>query len=266
MSVIALASCNDVQKNKRMITVSIEPLRFFTEEIAGEKFKVTTMVPEGMSPETYEPTAQQMMQLAESDAYIKVGEIGFEQTWMKRMEANAPHTLVIDSSEGINPIKTANGITDPHTWMSARNALVIAQNICEALIAIDNRDSAYFRARTERLCERIQTTDLNVRKYITKEKSRAFLIYHPILTYYARDYQLKQIPIEEHGREPSSAQTADIINHAKKDNARVLFVQKQFNIKNTKAIASAVGAKTEEINPLSYNWCKEMERIARKLK
>ena len=166
---LALTSCSDVQKNERIITVSIEPLRFFTEEIAGNKFKVSTMVPEGMSPETYEPTAQQMMKLAQSDMFVKVGGIGFEVTWMKRMEANAPHTLVVNSSEGISEIKTSNGVSDPHTWMSTVNASIIAQNICNALIAIDQKDSLYFRQRLESLCEKIQATDLNVRKYLTKD-------------------------------------------------------------------------------------------------
>ena len=263
---LALTSCSDVQKNERMITVSIEPLRFFTEEIAGDKFKVSTMVPEGMSPETYEPTAQQMMRLAQSDMFIKVGGIGFEVTWMKRMEANAPHTLVVNSSEGINEIKTSNGVSDPHTWMSTVNAPIIAQNIRNALIAIDQKDSLYFRQRMESLCEKIQATDLNVRKYLTKDKSKAFLIYHPPLTYFAKDYQLKQIPIEEHGREPSSAQTANIIQQAKKDHVKVMFVQKQFSIKNTRAITESVGATPVEINPFSYDWANEMVNVAKSLK
>lgn len=265
-AVLALTGCNDTQNNKRTITVSIEPLRFFTEEIAGNKFKVSTMVPEGMSPETYEPTVQQMIQLAHSDMFVKVGAIGFEVAWMKRMEANAPHTLVIDSSEGIETVKTINGTDDPHTWMSAANAMIIAKNICDALVAIDQQDSTYFRQRLDKLYEKIQSTDLEVRKYITKDTSKSFLIYHPTLTYYARDYQLTQIPIEEEGREPSSAQITEVIKKAKENRVKVLLVQKQFNVRNTRAVAESVGAKPIEINPLNYNWCKEMVSVAKKLK
>lgn len=263
---LALTGCNDTLNHKRTITVSIEPLRFFTEEIAGDKFNVNTMVPEGMSPETYEPTAQQMIKLAQSDMFIKVGGIGFEVAWMKRMEANAPHTLIIDSSEGIEALKTLNGTDDPHTWMSAANAMIIAKNICEALISVDQQDSTYFRQRLEKLNEKIQNTDLEVRKYITKDISKTFLIYHPILTYYARDYQLTQIPIEEEGREPGSAQITNVIKKAKDNHVKVLFVQKQFNVRNTRVVAESVGAKTIEINPLNYNWCKEMVNVAKKLK
>lgn len=266
ITIILLAACNDVQQNKRTVMVSIEPLRFLTEEIAGDRFHVTTMVPEGMSPETYEPTAQQMIQLAQSDMYIKVGSIGFEQAWMKRMEANAPHTLIINASEGIKPIKSSGGHEDPHTWMSANNAMLMAHNICRALTAIDHRDSTYFEERKEKLCEKIRNTDLKVRKQLTKDKKTVFLIYHPTLTYFAHDYALKQIAIEEEGREPSSAQTLNVIRQAKKEGVKVLFVQRQFNIKNTRAVSNAVGATSVQIDPLNYHWCEEMTHVAESLK
>ena len=54
-------------KEGRIVTVTIEPLRYFTEQIAGNRFKVVTMVPNGGNPETYEPSARQMMNLSESD-------------------------------------------------------------------------------------------------------------------------------------------------------------------------------------------------------
>ena len=148
---VALVSCTGRRvKSERVITVTIEPLRYFTEQIAGDRFKVVTMVPVGGNPETYEPSARQMMDLSQSDMYVKVGSIGFERTWMKRLEANAPHAIVVDSSEGIGMISTGHGY-DPHTWMSTSNARVIARNIYSALVSIDARDSVYFRENLERL-------------------------------------------------------------------------------------------------------------------
>ena len=51
------------------ITVSIEPLRYVTEQIAGNDFDIRVLVPPGSSPETYEPTPEQMKQVANSLAY-----------------------------------------------------------------------------------------------------------------------------------------------------------------------------------------------------
>lgn len=160
------------------ITVTIEPLRFFVNQIVGNKYKVVTMVPNGSNPETYEPTARQMMDLAESDIYIKVGSIGFERTWMKKLTDNAPHTIIIDSSDGIAPISNINNVEDPHTWMSCANAQIIARNIYDAVMSVDVQDSAYFRTNYERLLIKIKQTDKTIRANLKKAvpKSLSFII------------------------------------------------------------------------------------------
>ena len=68
-----------------VITVSIEPLRYITERIAGDGFRIETFVPKGSSPETYEPTPEQMMKLGQSLVYFTVGDLGFERTWTDRL-------------------------------------------------------------------------------------------------------------------------------------------------------------------------------------
>ena len=98
LAALLAASCKNssVQNNKSegdkpVITVTIEPLRYFTEAIAGNNFNVISMVPKGSSPETYDPTPQQLVDLAKSKAYFRIGYIGFEQTWMDKLTDNAPH-------------------------------------------------------------------------------------------------------------------------------------------------------------------------------
>ena len=104
--------------SKPTVSVTIEPFRYFVEQIAGDDVNVNVMVPAGSNPETYEPTAQQMVQLSQSILYFKVGKIGFETTWMKKLQQNAKKMKVIDTSAGIELLKTKGGNFDPHTWMS----------------------------------------------------------------------------------------------------------------------------------------------------
>lgn len=89
---LLLAACtgnssksNGKEGEKPVITVTLEPQRYFTEAIAGDKFKVVSMVPKGSSPETYDPVPQQLVSLGDSKAYFRIGYIGFEQTWMDRL-------------------------------------------------------------------------------------------------------------------------------------------------------------------------------------
>jgi len=266
---VGIASCSDKSgrtKGERLITVTIEPLRYFTERIAGDRFGVRTMVASGSNPETYEPTARQMVALSQSAIYIKVGNIGFERTWLDRLKANAPHTVFVDSSEGITLVESSDGIADPHTWMSTVNSVVIARNIYKSLVATDPKDSIYFKRNLDRLVEDIADVDKRVRSEIAECESRSFLIYHPILTYFARDYKLRQIAMEEEGREPSASQLGEVIDKSKSERVRTFFVQKEFANKNADIVVRGVGARKEPIDPLGYDWCEEMVNIARKLR
>lgn len=258
-----LFSCSSAKNdNANKITVSIEPLRYLTEQIVGDRFEVVTMVPKGSSPETYEPTARQMADLSESILYIKVGELGFERTWMPRLTSNAPHITVVNSSEGI----TSHIGDDPHSWMSARNAIIMAHNIYEAVKRIDVKDSVFFRQRLDSLCNVIHTTDKYIRQTTAQAHCKSFIIYHPALTYFASDYGLEQLALEEHGREPSAAELEQIISTAHAKGVKTMFVQREFANRNVDIITNTIGARKVEINPLGYDWNKEMRRIAAEIR
>ena len=275
---LALSSCRNAEKNdKPTITVTIEPLRYFTEAIAGDKFNVVSIVPEGSSPETYDPTPQQMVNLNKSIAYLRIGYIGFEQSWISKLQENFPELPFYDTSAGVNLIhqqcshshgnngeeKHAHGI-EPHIWNSTENAIIIANNICNALEEIDNRNSDYYQHKLDSITEIIERTDNEIRNIISGAE-KTFLIYHPALTYFARDYGLEQISIEEGGKEPSPAHLQSLIKLCREKNAKVIFVQQEFDMRNAETIAKELGVKVIPVNPLNYNWTEEMTNTAKAL-
>lgn len=272
---------NNGDEEKPVITVTLEPQRYFTEAIAGDKFKVVSMVPKGSSPETYDPVPQQLVSLGDSKAYFRIGYIGFEQTWMERLMNNTPHIQVFDTSKGIDLILN-NGDHDhghghgphdghthavePHVWNSTANALIIAGNTYKALSQLDKANDAYYMARYDSLCQRIQHTDSLIHQQLSApEAAKAFMIYHPALSYFARDYGLHQISIEEGGKEPSPAHLKDLIDLCKEEDVRVIFVQPEFDKRNAETIAQQTGTKVVPINPLSYDWEEEMLNVAKAL-
>ena len=266
---------------KPVITVTLEPQRYFTEAIAGDKFKVVRMVPKGSSPETYDPVPQQLVSLGDSKAYFRIGYIGFEQTWMDRLMNNTPHIQVFDTSKGIDLILNnddhdhAHGhnsndghihAVEPHVWNSTGNALIIAGNTYKALSQLDKANEVYYRNRYDSLCQRIQHTDSLIRRQLSApEAAKAFMIYHPALSYFARDYGLHQISIEEGGKEPSPAHLKALIDLCQAEDVRVIFVQPEFDKRNAETIAQQTGTKVIPINPLSYDWEEEMLNVAKAL-
>ena len=272
---ICFACGNTAQKSeKAIITVTLEPLRYFTEAIAGENYQVVSMVPKGSSPESYDPTPQQLVNLSKSQAYFRIGHIGFEQAWMKKLEANCPDMKVYDTSKGIDLIRDKGhwhgdhfheGGVEPHIWNSTQNALIIADNIYQALCELDSTHQADYKYRLDSLKQSIRQTDAETRRLLENADS-TFLIYHPALSYFARDYGLKQISIEEGGKEPSPAQLKKLIETCRNENVHTIFVQQEFDQRNAQLIAHELGIDIVSINPLSYDWTEEMLRTAKGLK
>lgn len=271
---ICCACGNTSQKNEKpVLTVTLEPLRYFTEAIAGEHFQVVSMVPKGSSPESYDPTPQQLVGLSQSRTYFRIGYIGFEQTWMKKLEANCPDMKVFDTSRGVDLIRAEGhwhgdhfheGGVEPHIWNSTRNAVVIAENIYTALCELDAAHQAEYQQRLDSLKQTIGCLDQNIRTLLENADS-TFLIYHPALSYFARDYGLKQLSIEEGGKEPSPAQLKALIETCRKENAHTIFVQQEFDQRNALLIADELGVNVVSINPLSYDWEQEMLGVAKAL-
>lgn len=265
--VCLFSACKNTEKpSKPIICVSIEPLRYFTEQIAGNRFKVVTLVPNNANAETYEPTAKQMIDLSHSVFFVKVGKIGFERTWMERLQESSPRLKVVDTSVGIKPIEYSKSIEDPHTWMSAVNATIISQNIYKAIVKEKPQDSVYFKKNLNALLQDIANTHRTIQQVLAKNKTKTFLIFHPTLTYFAHDYGLHQLSVEEEEREPSAAQLKEVIVKATQQKAQIMFIQKEYISRNTEIVTKACKVKQVSINPQSYQWSKELLQIANSLK
>lgn len=249
---------------KPAVTVTISPYKYFVDQIAKGKVNVNVMVSNGNNPETYEPYAQQMMELSKSALYLKVGSIGFEQTWMKKLQDNAPDMKVIDTSVGIKPAKTPGGNIDPHVWMSCSNARIIASNILKALCQLEPKNKAFFEKNYQSLLSIIDKRDSTIRESFKKDPDlvRKFVIYHPILTYFARDYQLEQLAIEEEGREPSASQLKSLIERARKEKIKFCLIQAEFANRNTTTFINESHTKPVDINPLQGDWNWAMQEAA----
>ena len=265
----------DSDAKKRVLTVSIEPVRYLAEQIGGDLFQVNCMVPQGSSPETYEPTPRQMLDVVGSEAYLRVGPIEFEQVWLPRLRENAPHMEVVDLSEGVEFIYTTHshgnhrheGVSDPHIWTSPANVRLMAHNLYRALCRLAPEDSSAIFRRWQRLDSVVVETDRRIRTMLSSpEASKIFMLYHPSLGYFARDYGLCSYCLEEDGKEPSPSRLKTVTDEALHHGIKVIFIQRGFDKRSAEAVAHAVGARVVEIDPLGYDWPAVMIRIAEALK
>ena len=273
-----VVSCNQTNETKPTVSVTIEPQRYFVEKIAGDNFKVNTIVPPGTSPEAYDPTPSQMVALGKSLLYFKVGYLGFERAWGKTLEENNANVVVVNTSNEIVLIEGEDhsieidghlyvdghdhdGI-DTHIWSSPKSALIMAENMLNALVKVDVENQKFYRENFKALQVEIIETDKKITTLLENAPVKSFIIYHPALGYFARDYNLTQYSIEFEGKSPSPQQLKQMIDFAHEQGIKTIFVQKGFDMKNAESLAKEVGASVHSIDPLSYNWSEELIKIA----
>ena len=273
LSALILISCAPKpETDGETLCVTILPLRSLVGEIVGGDFAIDVLVPPGASPETFEPTPRQIGALNRARMIFGVGLLDFEASLLQKIEngekvitlnrgieplegtcAHAHHPDEADSGQvGVALHGHTHGI-DPHIWTSPRALQRMAENAYEAIHAAWP-DSAKYTENYRRLAEKLQELDRRTGEKITRSGVKAFIVYHPALTYYARDYGIRQEAVETDGKEPSAKRLAELIRMARRmareDGIRKILYQKQFPVSVVETIARDIDARAVEIDPL----------------
>lgn len=262
-----LMGCGHTEQksDKPTIFVTITPLKSIVEEVTCGDFDVEVLVPKGASPETYDPTARQFMAVNDAEMLFSTGLITFEQSLVEQI-ANKDN--VVDLSKGISLLKGscshahcshAHGI-DPHTWTSPRALHTMTRSIHREVME-RYPDSAKYTTASENLLERIEALDKECMQKISNAGANIMMIYHPAFTYYAADYGIEQVAIEQDGKEPSPRQLASLVETAKKNNIRNILIQPQYSADKVAPLATECGAEVVVTDPLAEDILEEIERV-----
>lgn len=247
---LTLASCTGRQQESApAVSVSIPPLAFFVEQIGGDKVEVDIVAPASADPETFEPTMSQMRSLANAPLLFTTGLLPFEE---KLGDTLGNGTMIVNLSDSVELITGTHGDgeADPHIWASLRNAKLMARQVARALSDVYPEHADYFTANLASLEERLDAEDMTLAKELLPYRGRSFLVWHPSLSYFARDYGLNQIVLGEEHKEISINQLRDRINRVKADSAMVFFFQKEFDSRQARIVTDATGLQPVDIAPL----------------
>jgi zinc transport system substrate-binding protein len=262
--------------SRPVISVSIIPQQYFIEQLAGDLVDINVMVPPGASPATYGPTVSQLGKLDRSVVYMRMGYIGFEQSWMDKIASVNQEMKIVDLSEGIDVLMEEDGEDevprghahngpDPHIWMSVINARIITRNILNELLLLLPGKREYLFDRYDQFSAKLDSLDQAITEDLQTLENRKFLIYHPALTYYARDYGLEQFSLEIEGKTPSPAHLKQMTDLANNDHITKILIQNQFDRKNAEVLAKETGAEIVQFDPLDLHWSEQMSYIAKQL-
>jgi zinc transport system substrate-binding protein len=270
MAVLTGCDRETAPTGKTVVAVTILPQAGFVKAIGGDKVAVVIMVPPGASPHTYEVTPDQMTQLSRAKMYAKVGSpVEFELTWMDKLIAVNKNMLVVDCSKGIDLIISQDpdepGM-DPHIWLSVKNAKIMVQNIRDGLVQVDAANKDYYEKNCADYLDQLTRLDSELAADLSGVKNRSFIVYHPAFGYFARDYNLTQIGVEQEGKEPDADYIVRLIKEARELDIRVVFVSPEYSTKSAESIAREIGGQVVVIDPLAEDFIGNMRSIESAMK
>ncbi len=273
--ILMIISCSkkgpDSQNMK--VFVSIAPQKFFVEKIGGDLVDVAVLVPPGSSPHSYEPRPSQMAGLSQARLFFTIG-IDFEKAWVPRIKNSAKNLQIIPLDSGIEKIEaTEHGHhdggsdhdegLDPHIWLSPELVKILSKKIMLSLSASDSVHKDTYLQNYKDFITEIDTLQSNIKAILTDcPRPFAFMVFHPAWGYFAREFNLQEIPIEIDGKEPSPKELAQIVSLAKEKNIKTIFIQPQFSSQSAQQIAHEIGAQTVIADDLAENWDKNLLHVA----
>ncbi len=254
------------------VAVSIAPERYFVAQIAGKDTPIMILVPTGASPATYAPKPSQLKALKDVNLYFTIG-VPFEKNWLSRFQSVNPTMQIVDVTKGIqkrsmheedhdHDAHHHKGL-DPHIWLSPPLVKIVAKNILLALTQANPNQKSLYTKNYEAFIQKIAKIDKQLKATLSPLKQKNFIVFHPSFGYFADAYGLTQIAIEREGKEPSLKYLKRVIDFAKKEQIKTIFVAPQFSQKSAKRIATQVGEKVLTIDPLAEDWEKNIVEIAR---
>lgn len=273
------------------VVTGIAPLSYLVEEIGGDLVRTGTLIPSGQDPHTFEPRPGQISELSRADLYFSL-DMPFERILLAKLprrEDAGPR--IIDVSEGIdklpmpehhhdhdhghghdhNHIDNADkghhhGEADPHIWLGPPQLLTIIEHIRQGLSTADPDNAEVYRENHDRLQRAIKDLHARNRELLAPLAGQTFFVYHPAFGYFTEAYELRQKPVEIAGKSPAPRQLIKLIEMARQEGVRVIFVQPQFDQSSAKAVARAIDGAVVALDPLAADVLANLEHMATKIR
>lgn len=264
---MGLTACNQAplaesQEAKPIVAVTIVPQATFVNAIAGDSVEIITMVPPGSSPETYEPTPQQMVEFSKAATYFAIG-IAVEETKVLPSIGEIP---VVDLAEAVRdeyPDRMFDeGERDEHIWLSPKRVKVMVQAITEELVRLMPENKDAFQKNSQAYVALLDELDQELVDIFAEMSPKIFIVYHPAFGYIAEDYNLEMVALEEEGKESTPQQLQSVVDLAKEQALKSVFYQQEVDSRQATSFAEEIKGSAVQLSPLSAEYIENMKTMA----
>ncbi|MFD0828862.1 metal ABC transporter substrate-binding protein [Neobacillus sp. M.A.Huq-85] len=255
------------------IVTTFYPMYYFAQKVAGNSANVDLLIPNGVEPHDWEPTAKDMAKIQDADVFIYNSR--YFELWVDKVlnSIDQSNLTVVEAAKGI-PLTNAidsdadenhhehSSSKDPHVWLSPVLAEQEVDNIAQALEKKDPKNKVQYEKNASSFKSQLVDLDHLFKETIAKAKRKEFVTQHAAFGYLAKQYGLTQIPIAglSPDVEPSLGKLAELADLTKKKNIKIIYFEGLTSSKVAQTLAKEIGAKTEVLNPLEGLTKEEQEK------
>lgn len=260
---LVLASCQgkalaEVPKTTPTLVATTTQLEDVLTLIADGKFTVIGLVPRNGDPHEYEPTPDDVKQVALAKA-VFLGGAGLE-TWLGKLVKNAGGQAdLIDTSQGltlsvIDRAFEEGGETDPHVWMNPVMMEHVVDNVVVGLKRLDPPDAADFQARGDAYKSRLVELDAWAAKQLNTIPvgQRKLVTTHDAMGYFATRYGFEIIGaviphVSTEAADTSAQDLAKLVRAVKAAHVKTIFAKASGNPKFIEQVAAETKVKVDQL-------------------
>lgn len=246
------------QENKLRIAATINPLADMIRQISGPDIEVITILPPGASPHTFEPTPEQIRQLQGVKLIMVIGH-GFDD-WSQVLAQNLPGARLVSVDSGItlrqlpadqvDPDMPGQN-QDPHYWLSATNAKIMAKNITDLLDQTEPTHKPTHAANLLALTSELDKLDLDIKNGLSGLSHKELITHHNAWGYFADAYGLKVVGTFEisPGKEPTPQQIVDLQAKVKEFGIQTIFSEPQLSDQSLRPFTQDLNLRIAVLDP-----------------
>jgi zinc transport system substrate-binding protein len=231
------------------------------------------MLPPGSDAETFEPSMSQLVALQSSDAYMAIGGLPFEDVAIAKIKDAYPGLKTPNTTQGISYLHHTHGPSathspdadadfDPHVWTSVANMKIIAANMLRTICTIDPAAQERYRSNYSRLITRLEALSDSLTTILAPARGACFMVHHPSLGYFARDYGLHQLAVERDGKEVSPSQLRQAIDQARTLKPKIFLYEASSAPTASSQLAADLKIPLRPMQLLAPDWDTQMLHIA----
>jgi zinc transport system substrate-binding protein len=123
---------------------------------------------------------------------------------------------------------------------------------------MDPANVDYYSKNRDAYLKKLKDLDGELKTSFAASKKNMFVVHHPAWTYFARDYDIEQVPLMENEKEPGPKYLSQVIDLARKNDITTIFIEPEFNPKSAEVIAREMNASITTLDPLAGNYLDNM--------